>query len=69
MLIENLHSYVDRILTLLIENTISNSELSIDDILLKKSLDLSEHLSRLNKNKKNGDCNSENYILYLFNNY
>lgn len=66
MLIENLHSYVDRILDMLIDNTMNNPGFSIDDIFLKISLELSEHMYILERNRKSGKCNSENYLLYLF---
>ena len=66
MLIENLHSYVDRILNILIDTIMNNPEFSIDDIFLKTSLELSEHMYLLEGNRKSGKCNSENYLLYLF---
>ena len=64
-LIENLHAYVDRILELLITTSKDNPNIeTIEEIILKISLDVDTHLNIL-KSHKGEDCKHENYMLFL----
>lgn len=64
-LIENLHIYVDRILELLLTTSIKNPDIeTIEEIILKISVDVNAHLDVLKKHK-NEECTPENYMLFL----
>lgn len=64
-LIENLHIYVDRILELLLTTSIKNPDIeTIEEIILKLSVDVNAHLDVLKKHK-NEECTPENYMLFL----
>ena len=64
-LIENLHSYVDRILDLLLTTAIKNPEIeTIDEIILKISMDVNAHRDLL-KTHKNDVCTPKNYMSFL----
>ena len=64
-LIENLHSYVDRILDLLLTTSVKNPDIkTIDGIILKISIDVNTHQDIL-KMHTNDVCTPENYMLFL----
>lgn len=64
-LIENLHSYVDRILDLLLTTSIKNPDIkTIDEIILKISMDVNVHRDIL-KTHENDACTPETYMLFL----
>ena len=64
-LIENLHSYVDRILDLLLTTSIKNPDIkTIDEIILKISMDVNVHRDTL-KTHENDVCTPETYMLFL----
>jgi len=65
-LIENLHSYVDRIIELILATSIENPNIkNIKEVILNVSLDVSKH-SDILKTHKSEDCTPENYKLFLF---
>ena len=64
-LIENLHSYVDRILELLLTTSIKNPDIeTIEELILKISVDVNAHLDVLKTHGKD-ECTPENYMLFL----
>ena len=64
-LIENLHSYVDRILELLLTTSIKNPDIeTIEELILKISVDVHAHLDVLKTHGKD-ECTPENYMLFL----
>jgi len=66
VLLENLHSYLDRVLDVLIEEIYrSPHKTSIDQCALEIQLELDAHLRKLESYKKS-ECTSENYKLILF---
>ena len=66
VLLENLHSYLDRVLDILIEKIIRcPHKTSIDQCALEVRLELEAHLRKLESYKKS-ECNLENYKLILF---
>jgi len=68
ILVENLHSYLDRVLDLLIEHvSLTDHPISIDQICEKIRLEHDVHLKLL-KRAKGKDCTRDNYKLLLFGN-
>lgn len=66
ILVENLHSYLDRVLDLLIEEvSLLGYSISIDQICEKLRLEHDAHLKLLEK-AKNDICTRENYKVLLF---
>lgn len=66
VLLENLHSYLDRVLDLLIEEIIRCPHTtSIDQCALEIRLELEAHLRKLESYKKS-ECTLENYKLIMF---
>ncbi|MCK4820352.1 hypothetical protein KA005_31600, partial [bacterium] len=66
ILVENLHSYLDRVLDLLIEHvSLTDHSISIDQICIKVRLEHDAHVKLLEK-AKNEDCTRDNYKLLLF---
>jgi hypothetical protein len=65
-IIENLHSYVDDIIELMLTASIGNPTIkTINEIILNVSLDVHAHLDIL-KTHKCENCTPENYTLFLF---
>lgn len=66
VLLENLHSYLDRVLDLLIEEIFRCPHTtSIDQCALEIKLEFDSHLRKLELYKKS-DCTSENYKMIMF---
>jgi hypothetical protein len=65
-LIENLHAYVDLILESILITSIENPGIStMDEIILKMSIDAKVHKEFLKKNQAE-KCTRDNYLLCLF---
>jgi len=68
MLVENLHSYLDRVLDLLNEEiSRSNHAITLDQITLEIKLEVESHFCNL-KNLGKTECTAENYKKILFGN-
>jgi hypothetical protein len=68
ILVENLHSYLDRVLDLLMEHVnLSDHLVSIDQICAKMRLEHDAHIKLLEK-VKSEDCTKDNFIKLLFGN-
>lgn len=66
ILVENLHSYLDRVLDLLMEHvSLTDHSISIDQICMKMRLEHDAHVKLLEK-AKNENCTRDNYKLLLF---
>lgn len=66
MLVENLHSYLDRVLDVLIERvSLANHPIGIDQICAEMRLEHDAHIKLLGK-AKDENCTRDNYKLLLF---
>jgi hypothetical protein len=68
ILVENLHSYLDRALELILKAIMNTKKnINIEEIILEIKLSSHEHLSLLERTKTQ-DCDKDNYKLLLYGN-